>query len=117
MGADESVDLCAAELPVIVEIGDHCFHEWLAELDRLLLVAQAIEQDGERKLLWAPTLVAPLEAEFGEALDLVSRVVLVSVDNHDDSFHRTPALLRALLTHSTTSTRNALLIVHNLGAG
>src|SRR5262249_60622919 len=95
MGADESVDLCAAELPVSVEIGVHCFHEWLAELDRLLLVAQAIEQDGERKLLWAPTLVAPLEAEFGEALDLIVLVELPALDCHDEAIDRTLALIHA----------------------
>src|SRR5499433_4529611 len=95
MGVDESVDLFAAQLPVIVEIGDHRFHEWLAELDRLLLVAKAIEQDGERKLLRAPTLVAPLEAEFGEAVDLVVLVELFAVDRHDEAIDRTLALIHA----------------------
>src|SRR5438034_1392216 len=88
MGADEAVDLFARELPVVVEIGDHRFHEWFAQLDRPLLVAQAIEQDGERKLLRAVALVAPLETESGEALDLVVLVELFAVDRHDESIER-----------------------------
>src|SRR6059058_3123229 len=96
MGADEGVDLFARERPVVVEIGDHRFHEWFAELDRPLLVAQAIEQDGERKLLRAVALVAPLETESGEPLDLVVLVELCAVDRYDETIDRALALGVAL---------------------
>src|SRR5262249_31569613 len=114
MGADESVDLFAAELPVIVEIGDHCFHEWLAELDRLLLVAQVIEQDGERKLLRASTLVAPLEAEFGESLDLIVLVELPTVDRHDEAIDRALALILAHDSSRDGCAGKTFHIVHQL---
>src|SRR5207245_4939068 len=95
MGADEGVDLFARERPVVVEIGDHRFHEWFAELDRPLLVTQAIEQDSERQLLRAVARVAPLETASGEALDLVVLVELFAVYRYDETIDGTLALADA----------------------
>src|SRR5262245_3776904 len=78
--ADEGVDLLAGERPIVVEIGDDLFHERLGHSYRALLVAQTIEQNGKRELLRAVALVGPLEAEFGEALDLVVLVEVLAVD-------------------------------------
>src|SRR5215470_1528364 len=58
--------------------------ERLAKLYRPLPVVQAIEQDGERELLRALALVGPLEAESGEALDLVVLVEPLAIDRDDE---------------------------------
>src|SRR5947208_8275020 len=117
MGADEAVDLFARELPVVVEIGDHRFHEWFAELDRPLLVAQAIEQDGERKLLRAVALVAPLETESGEPLDLVVLVELCAADRYDETIDRALALVDAHGSYRQGCAGKTFHIVHQLVAG
>src|SRR5215510_14309267 len=75
MAADEGVDLLARQFPIVIEVGDDRFHERPGKLYRALPVAQTIEQNGERKLLRAVALVGPLEAESGEALDLVVRAL------------------------------------------
>ena len=79
IAADEGVDLLARQFPIVIEVGDDRFHERLGELYCELLVAQTIEQNGQRKLLRALALVGPLEAESGEALDLVVLVQLLAV--------------------------------------
>src|SRR5262249_42078301 len=49
--AKEGVDVIGRHRPVVVEIGDHLFHEGVRQADGAVLVAQVIEQDGKRELL------------------------------------------------------------------
>jgi hypothetical protein len=85
IAADEGVDLLARQFPIVVEIGDDRFHERLRELYRALFVAQAIEENGEGELLRAVSLVGPLEAESGEALDLVVLVQPLAIGRDDEA--------------------------------
>ena len=57
--------------PVIVEVGDHPSHKGLGELDRAILIAEVVVENGERQLLRARAFVGPLEAPFGELLDFI----------------------------------------------
>src|SRR5215211_1203411 len=97
----ECVDVSAGELPIIVEVGDHLFHERLGKADRPLRVAQIVDQDGERELLRAVALVGPFEAVAGEALDLLMLVQLVPIDCHDQAVDGPLALIGL---HGLTST-------------
>src|SRR5262249_15660216 len=65
------VDLLAAELPVIVEIGDDRFHERLRQPDGAIRVAEIVVEDRQCQLLRAFALIGPFEPEAGEALDVV----------------------------------------------
>src|SRR5262249_2224355 len=67
----ESVDVRACETPVVVEIGDHRFHERFRQQYGAFLVAQVIVENCEGQLLRALTLVRPLKTGFRETLYLV----------------------------------------------
>ena len=53
--------------------------------DGAILVAEVIEQDRKRELLRAFAFVGPLEAVFGEALDLVVLVEPLAVHRDDEA--------------------------------
>ena len=91
--AQERIDVLAAERPVVVEIGHHRFHERRRKPDRALLVAEVIVEDRQRQLLRAVALVGPLEAELGEALDLVVLVEPLAVDRDDQPVDGALALI------------------------
>src|SRR5581483_6499945 len=85
---EKSVDIGAGQRPVIIQIGDDRLHERLRQRDGELLVAEVVVKDRECQLLRALALVGPLEAIFGEALDLVMLVELLAVDGHDEAVDR-----------------------------
>src|SRR5262247_2105868 len=116
MAADEGVDLLARQFPIVIEVGDNRFHEWLGELYRALLVAQTIEQNGEGELLRAFALVGPLEAESGEALDVVVLVEPLAVDRDDEAVDRAPALVDGHGSHGYGCASKAFHIIHQLVA-
>src|SRR5712691_4870976 len=67
----ERIDVLAAERPVVVEIGNDRLHERRRKPNSPLLVAEVIVKDRQRQLLRAVALIGPLEAEFGEEIDLI----------------------------------------------
>ena len=90
LGAQESCrSRRSRQRPIVVEIGDDRLHERLRQRDRALLVAQVIEQDRERELLRAFALIGPLEAVFGEPLDLV-----VLVERLPSTVTTSPSMVR-----------------------
>src|SRR5262245_34382746 len=111
-----SVDLLARQFPIVIEVGDDRFHERLGKVYRALLVAQTIEQNGQRKLLRAVALVGPLEAESGEALDLVVLVQLLAVDRDDKTVDRAPALVYGHGSHGYGCAGKAFHIIQQLVA-
>src|SRR5262245_25082296 len=64
-------DLRSGQLPVVVKIGHHFFHETVGKRDRALLVAQKVIKDRKRQLLWAVPFIGPLKAVPCEALDVI----------------------------------------------
>src|SRR5690348_17578611 len=50
---------------------NHRFHEWLAQADGAVLVAEVIVKDSQRQLPRARALVGPFKSPVGESLDLV----------------------------------------------
>jgi hypothetical protein len=89
----EGIDLGACEHPVIIEIGDDVLHERLRQCDGAVFVPEMIEQDRQGELLRAFALVGPLEAVFGEALDLLMLVKPAAVDRDDKAIDGALALI------------------------
>src|SRR5262249_57189591 len=90
--------------------------ERLRELYRALLVAQTIEENGEGELLGAVTLVGPLEAEAGEALDLVVLLQPLAIDRDDEAVDGAPALVHSHSSHHHGCAGKAFHIIHQLVA-
>src|SRR6185503_4823595 len=85
LSGNEIIDIRAAEPPVIVEIGNYGAHEQVGQVDGAQGVAEMVEKDRQRQLLRALPLIGPLEAVFGEALDLVVLRQWLAVDGHDEA--------------------------------
>ena len=68
--------------PIVIEIGNHLFHEWFGQPNRKSLVAKMIVKDCERELLRARALVGPLEAPFCELFDVVMLAQRTAINRH-----------------------------------
>src|SRR5580704_4634715 len=88
--AHSRFDLVSRQMPVVVEIGDHFFHEWFGKPDRAVMVAEKIHQDRQRQLLRAFAFVGPFEAEPRETLDLVVLRQRLAVHVHDQAVDGPP---------------------------
>src|SRR5579863_3568805 len=87
------LDVVAGEPPIVVEIGDHVFHERLRQRDGAFAVAGMLEQNRQRQLLRAGSLISPFETALGELPDVVVRRQRRAVDGDDKSVHGAPALV------------------------
>src|SRR5207248_11521199 len=64
--------------------------------------------------IWAVTLVGPLEAEFGEALNIVVLVEPLAVHRDDEAVDGAPALVDAHGSHGYGRSGKAFHIMHQL---
>src|SRR5216684_7806231 len=115
--AQERIDVLAAERPVVVEIGNDRRHERRRKPNGPLLVAEVIIEDRQRQLLRAVALVGPLEAELGEALDLVVLVEPLAVDRDHQAVDGALALIGFHGSYRPGFAREALHVVQELVAG
>ena len=90
---DRAFYLFSRQRPVIVEVGDDPLHEGLGKRDRAILVAEMIVENGQRQLPRARTFVGPLEAPFGDLLDLVVLGQRSPVDRHLETVDAARALI------------------------
>jgi hypothetical protein len=77
-----AVDVIFGQHPIVIEIGNHLFHEWFGQPNRKSFVAEMIVKDSECELLRACTFVGPLEAPFCELFDFVMLGERTAINRH-----------------------------------
>src|SRR5215471_17336339 len=79
-------------------------------------IARSLLPRRSNRMLRAVALVGPLEAEPGEALDLVVLVQALAIDGDDETVDGTPALVHGHGSHQHGCTGKAFHIIHELVA-
>ena len=98
---DGAFDILFRQGPIVIEIGNHLFHEWFGQPDCMSFVAKMIVQDGQCQLLRARSLVCPLKTPLCELLDTVVLTERTAIDRHAKPVDLSYSLIRLHRTGPT----------------